>query len=73
MSSNKTLKSGSSKPGTEVVKQEDVTIAVLVADSFSTRFAPVTASKPKVRFFKLQRYIHGTVVMDFFCDRHFFH
>ncbi len=49
MSSNKAAKSGSTKPGAEVVKQEDVTIAVLIADSFSTRFAPVTESKPKVR------------------------
>lgn len=38
-----------SKSGSEIVKQEDVTLAVLIADSFSIRFAPVTESKPKVR------------------------
>ena len=30
------------------VKQEDIIIAVLIADSFSTRFAPITVDKPKV-------------------------
>jgi len=32
------------------VKQEDVIIAVLIADSFSTRFSPITIDKPKVYF-----------------------
>lgn len=46
---NKATKPGTAKPGSEVVKQEDVTIAILIADSFSIRFAPVTDLKPKVR------------------------
>lgn len=41
-------KSGASKAGLEMVKQEDVIVAVLIADSFSVRFAPITESKPKV-------------------------
>lgn len=48
MSTNKNAKSGSAKPGAEVVKQEDVIVAVLLADSFSIRFAPITDSKPNV-------------------------
>lgn len=48
MSTNKKSKTGAAKSGSEVVKQEDVIVAVLVADSFSIRFAPVTESKPKV-------------------------
>ena len=32
----------------EVVKQEDIVVAVLIADSFSIRFAPITHDKPKV-------------------------
>lgn len=47
MSSNKTNKPASTKSN-EVVKQEDVVVAVLVADSFNVRFAPVTETTPKV-------------------------
>lgn len=46
---SKAVKSGTAKPGSEVVKQEDVIVAILIADSFSIRFAPVTDLKPKVR------------------------
>jgi hypothetical protein len=42
-----------SKSGSEVLKQEDVVLAVLIADSFSIRFAPVTDSKPKVKILQL--------------------
>ena len=34
-----------------MVKQEDVDVAVLIADSLSVRFAPLTESKPKVNVF----------------------
>ncbi|KAI9558918.1 hypothetical protein GHT06_015707 [Daphnia sinensis] len=44
---SKAVKSGTAKPGSEVVKQEDVIVAILIADSFSIRFAPVTDLKPK--------------------------
>ena len=32
------------------VKQEDVMIAVLIADSFSMRFVPITIDRPKVYY-----------------------
>ena len=32
----------------EDLKQEDVLQAVLIADSFNTRFAPITNTKPRV-------------------------
>lgn len=32
----------------EVVKQEEVAVAVLIADSFSVRFDPITNTRPKV-------------------------
>lgn len=38
------------------VKQEDVIIAVLIADSFSTRFSPITIDKPKVYFHFLKTF-----------------
>jgi hypothetical protein len=34
----------------EVLKQEDVIQAVVIADSFNIRFAPITKKKPKVKF-----------------------
>lgn len=34
----------------EVLKQEDVIQAIVIADSFNIRFAPVTKKKPKVKF-----------------------
>ena len=43
---------GSTKPkagGIEMIKQEETVVAVLIADSFSVRFAPITESKPKAR------------------------
>ncbi len=45
MSSKPTKTAG--KSGQDV-KQEDVIQAVVIADSFSTRFAPITETKPKV-------------------------
>lgn len=41
------------KGGGEVVKQEDVTVAVLIADSFNVRFAPLTEKRPKVNTFRM--------------------
>lgn len=69
MSSNKNSKTGA-KSGSEVVKQEDVIVAVLIADSFSIRFAPVTDSKPKV-FFKILFLVQRLNFFSFYA-RHFF-
>jgi len=41
------IKNTKSKKSDVDVKQEDVIIAVLIADSFSMRFAPLTLDKPK--------------------------
>ena len=35
------------KPGCKEIQQEDVIQAIVIADSFSVRFAPVTDTKPK--------------------------
>ena len=35
--------------GDDQFKQEDVLQAVVIADSFNVRFAPITDNKPKVR------------------------
>lgn len=48
MSATKSAIKSSKSSGADVVKQEDVVVAVLIADSFSVRFAPLTESKPKV-------------------------
>lgn len=69
MSSNKNSKTGA-KSGSEVVKQEDVIVAVLIADSFSIRFAPVTDCKPKV-FFKILFLVQRLNFFKLYA-RHFF-
>ena len=43
-----TVKKPTGKSNQEVVQQEDVIQAIVIADSFSVRFAPITESKPKV-------------------------
>ena len=44
-----TKKKGSAVDST--VKQEDVIQAVIIADSFNSRFAPITHRKPRVESF----------------------
>ena len=41
------------KHGREEFKQEDILQAVVIADSFNVRFAPLTTSKPRVTVTKL--------------------
>ncbi len=36
------------------VKTEDILQAVIIGDSFNTRFAPITHFKPRVRLFSYQ-------------------
>ena len=50
MSATKSANKSSKSSGADMVKQ-DVVVAVLIADSFSVRFAPLTESKPKVIVF----------------------
>lgn len=54
---NKEAKTGQRKGGTEVVKEEDLLSAVLIADSFCNRFRPLDEARPKViissYFFKI--------------------
>jgi len=51
MSAIKSANKSAKASGADMVKQEDVVVAVLIADSFSVRFAPLTESKPKVFVF----------------------
>ena len=50
MGSVKAAKSNKLKTGQDDLQQEDVVQAVLIADSFSTRFAPITDTTPEVFF-----------------------
>lgn len=42
------MSGGKKKGGRQVYEKEDVLQAVILADSFNTRFAPLTANRPRV-------------------------
>ena len=65
MSATKSANKSAKASGADMVKQEDVVVAVLIADSFSVRFAPLTESKPKVIVFIIN--ISHAFFFDIFC------
>lgn len=55
--------SGKGKQRGADIKQEDILQAVVIADTFNVRFAPITEKKPRVKFkFVLQ--------LPFTCSQH---
>ena len=62
MSATKSTIKSSKTSRADILKQENTVVAVLIADSFSVRFAPLTESKPKVIFEK--RTFEGEVSLE---------
>ena len=62
-----TTKKGSALDST--VKQEDVIQAVIIADSFNSRFAPITHRKPRVESISMNWKITRLVSEFRFCFR----